>query len=438
MRRDRSPELADLLLRYCAAMVVLVVLAPLRPAWPEAWRLNWSVLPLDVVANVVLFVPLGFLGVLTLTRHAVRRTVLGCVLLTVALETAQQFVPGRQPSPIDVATNSLGGILGAVCAAALKRQETSSLAVRSALRLPLAGFLYLLTPHLWLAGFNRLGPWWTTLRLWPLALVGVLVAYALWRHRLRPEGVLSRPALASATGLWLLAVTLPTSARGPQAQSAVLLCYLAAVVLPWLAPLWWPQAPPAPDRRFERATVARLLPVLGIYLALLALVPYPGTVWAWQPSDWHGAFALPDPVARQSIRKVTLLLETCAAFALLGYALASGRSRMVERTLARRVRLLARAAAAVVAFELLAGCVAGQAASVVRGGLCLATAGIGISLYRAQLATARPPGADRRRVPRTQPMRRSAAEPLPGRFRPVSRNVPASGHAERTNGQSLS
>lgn len=81
----------------------------------------------DVVSNVLLFVPWGFLFA---WRAAVRGRGLGRVTagaalcglaLSAAVEVAQLFLPSRTTSPIDLATNTLGSALGALAGWPLAR-----------------------------------------------------------------------------------------------------------------------------------------------------------------------------------------------------------------------------------------------------------------------------------------------------------------------------
>ncbi|WP_375503555.1 VanZ family protein [uncultured Jatrophihabitans sp.] len=75
--------------------------------------LDWS--QIEILANVALFVPAGFLVAVVLRRVWVG--VLGCVLASAAIEWAQYvYLPSRVPSLADVEHNSLGGLLGALLA----------------------------------------------------------------------------------------------------------------------------------------------------------------------------------------------------------------------------------------------------------------------------------------------------------------------------------
>jgi hypothetical protein len=76
-------------------------------------QLVWS--ETEVLANVALFVPIGFLLALVLGRPVVSAAL--CVLGSVCIELAQQhWLPSRVPSVADVQHNGLGGLVGAVVA----------------------------------------------------------------------------------------------------------------------------------------------------------------------------------------------------------------------------------------------------------------------------------------------------------------------------------
>lgn len=94
--------------------------------WPKYWT------AFDLVANVVGYVPLGFLVALsfmrrailpnapTTNRWAVGVAVLAGTLLSLAMEAVQSYLPYRVPSNVDFGLNIAGTLLGAVAAAGLE------------------------------------------------------------------------------------------------------------------------------------------------------------------------------------------------------------------------------------------------------------------------------------------------------------------------------
>src|SRR5947209_6812024 len=85
-------------------------------SWPHAW--NRFALR-DVVFNFVLYVPVGALVVLSFRRRGAAALAAGAIfglLLSGCMELLQAYVPGRDPSMSDVASNTAGAIAGAIAA----------------------------------------------------------------------------------------------------------------------------------------------------------------------------------------------------------------------------------------------------------------------------------------------------------------------------------
>ena len=88
--------------------------------WPRYW--TWF----DVVANLLGYLPLGFLLVVALLRSGRRSgaaAVLACVggtLLSLAMEVLQNYLPQRVSSNVDLALNALGTAIGVAIGAALQ------------------------------------------------------------------------------------------------------------------------------------------------------------------------------------------------------------------------------------------------------------------------------------------------------------------------------
>ncbi|PTD96204.1 VanZ family protein [Pseudothauera lacus] len=81
--------------------------------WPKYYEVD------DIVLNVLGYLPLGFVTAAALPRRwaALLRIVLAtllCALLSLGLETAQNFLPTRVASNIDLGANAAGGLLGAL------------------------------------------------------------------------------------------------------------------------------------------------------------------------------------------------------------------------------------------------------------------------------------------------------------------------------------
>jgi hypothetical protein len=340
-----------------AAIVGAITLQPFRFVWPARIAIMGWATPFDAIANVALFVPLGFLYALTraartatgepLARPALararRRTLvlalLGGATTSLAIEVTQLFEPGRFSSPIDVVTNALGALLGAWLHARAARQlgADTPLVGRLALELPVMGLLYVSLPLCTLAAVTsaaadapRLGgasPRAVALLL--LAVFGGALFGTVQRRQLGPAGAMTPAWAALVAAGWFLIGALPALAISP----AILLAggALAGGVA-------WDLARRAPDarpieRRFEAEALLRAAPFFAGYLLLLPLGDPPQGADVW---------------TRLGILRH---VEALAAFTVGGYLLAEamGRRGLRYRHTAWRVGLAAGAAAATLA-----------------------------------------------------------------------------------------
>ena len=148
---------------------------------------SWTATPGrgDFIANVLLYMPLGCFGVLSLPRRLRVRffiVIIGGTLLSVIMELAQYFDPGRTTAATDVYANSAGTILGSLGAILISRPWRVPLMtgfspkpIPVALIAAWAGYrLYPYVPTI------DLHKYWNALK--PIVLYPVLSFEALYRH----------------------------------------------------------------------------------------------------------------------------------------------------------------------------------------------------------------------------------------------------------------
>ena len=252
------------------AITLVITLTPFDFAVPARWRVtvsDWTVL--DLLANVLLFVPIGFLAALGDRRtgnDVVWRVLVLGGLLSMVIESAQLLLITRYSSPWDVLTNAAGAALGGMLTLWLRRRlDPARLVGRLALELPLMGVVYLLIPLGWLRALvvedGVLGGW----ALVVLGLTGGSLLGAIQRRYLGPEGVASTAGMAAIAGGWFLLITAPAVTRAP-------LVVMTGALLVGL--FTWHRASArqrGEERRFELASLLRAAPFLAGYLLLLAL-----------------------------------------------------------------------------------------------------------------------------------------------------------------------
>ncbi|KAI9131652.1 VanZ family protein [Acaryochloris sp. CCMEE 5410] len=119
--------------------------------------------PIDIVANIILFLPLGFSSYALTLRLPRRKTVLCLVSIGVLstsisllVETAQLFLPGRFPTLSDIVFNGLGGFLGGFFARQLSMPKDQRFPTKLNKTVFLIAFLgYFLSIYVGLSLFTR-------------------------------------------------------------------------------------------------------------------------------------------------------------------------------------------------------------------------------------------------------------------------------------------
>ena len=135
MARSLAPHASPLARFLLGAYILLVVYASLYPlsGWRDQGANPFAYLgaPLpryytafDIFANVIGYIPAGFLIVASLrSRFGVGKTVaiatVASALLSISMEAVQTYLPSRHPSNLDVASNLLGAFAGAVADAVI-------------------------------------------------------------------------------------------------------------------------------------------------------------------------------------------------------------------------------------------------------------------------------------------------------------------------------
>lgn len=218
----------------------------------------------DVVANILGYVPLGFLLALSALRtgrghYAVGLATLTAAVLSLAMESLQGYLPARVPSSVDLGLNVLGASLGALLAWALEK----------------LGVLdrWSLFRARWFVADARGGL--VLLALWPLALLfPAAVPFGLGQVLERLEAAFAEVLLDTPFLDWL---PLRDIELQPLVPGVELLCVMLGALIPCLLGF-------CIIRSAARRTVFLLLVLaLGIGVsALSAALSYgPEHAWAW-------------------------------------------------------------------------------------------------------------------------------------------------------------
>ncbi len=359
------------MLGYMSVMAALATLSPFdfQPEPEHSFAVLWLVK--DVLINLLLLFPAGFLFALAyedrLGRHARNALLLGFAF-SLALESAQLFLPSRHANLVDVFSNGVGCWAGALVQRRMGRWLDGFLSEDLVLELPLTGALYLLVPLLMLHGLgagNTLRPWIAL----PLAPFGATVLATLYQQRIARSGALSPARFAAYGGLAFAGSALPALLRRPEAIAAGAAC----LALTTWALIHWQIGWSPGQRRFEASTIRRALPWFALYL--IGLVAYP-SLGQFGGRESHG------PSHLEALR----LLESFAALTVYGYLASESVSRSPWSTRALVGAVGASGVALSLLLELTNLSHASALSLLVRLSILGASAAAGAGLHRAQIA----------------------------------------------------
>lgn len=115
------PRLLRGLLAAWLAGTLFLTLAPFWPlrAVPHRFAPASRLGPLDFALNIALFLPCG--AILKMLGRRVSTATAAGALLSLAIESAQMWIPYRCPSQLDVLANALGAFAGALALAFYRR-----------------------------------------------------------------------------------------------------------------------------------------------------------------------------------------------------------------------------------------------------------------------------------------------------------------------------
>ena len=380
--RETGARLGFALLAYMLGVTLIITLLPFQFGWPPRWRVMFTGGAVDVIANVLLFFPLGFLFRLA-RREGHRHTTLTVLwvgaLLSMGIELAQLFEQERFTSVLDVTTNALGAWLGAATFDRLspKTRVDGELVDRLSLELPLMGLIYLLVPLLWLNALASAGEIERSGMALLLGVFGASLLGGMQRFHFGPARSLDPRVTAAAGSLWFLAGAFPSLPTRP----LVLLAGTALVgALTWRQGVR-PHRATLGNRRFEVPLLMSAAPAYGAYLALQALTPLLDGV-----RPWGVGWGFPGVAAAWTKTEILRLLEQLAAFTLLGYMIAEFRGRDDASFGAALRRLFAWGGVGAATVEAIRGFQPYHGGSVARGLLALGAALYGGWLYYLQRA----------------------------------------------------
>ena len=373
MLKTTSARLFGTLLGYITLIILLLTFNPFYFSRPEEIFFKFHISLNNLIGNILLFLPVGFLYRLTTKK---RGAFLFGALISFSIETVQFFLPARTPSIPDILANTIGAGLGAILLDLLSAQVVITRGVVGRLRLetPLMGLIYLLTPLLWinvLALDEAPNRWLLTVLL---GICGSIILSNLFRHWWKSITFRIMGYASLAAGSWFIIGGGPNLLSSVPILSIGLGITLLTAVLTIL-----PRS--STDRRFERETLRLLFPVFVLYLLLLTLF------FPFRPFEtWHAIFGFTDRMTDTSLQSLYPRVEHLAAFTVLGYILAEWRGRLELSFRLDLPRLFLIVISFALVLEFLSGFQSGRGASFVRLALSVIGGLFGGTIYHMSRA----------------------------------------------------
>src|SRR6185369_8354549 len=149
MLKTTNARLFAALFGYMTLIILLLTLNPFYIKLPTHVAFRWDSDWRNLVSNILLFIPIGFLYRLTTGRRGALWLGAG---MSLTIEVLQFFIPARTPSIVDILANTLGAAFGAYLSDLFSKRIVITAGLVSQLRLetPLMGAIYLLVPLLWI------------------------------------------------------------------------------------------------------------------------------------------------------------------------------------------------------------------------------------------------------------------------------------------------
>lgn len=180
--KHRPTKLVMIIALWLGSLTLIAVstLSPftfnvLEPHLKDAIRLaiRNSTNPIDILANIILFLPLGFSSYALMMRHSRPKALWGLIGIgafsastSLLVEVAQLFLPGRFPTLSDIIFNGFGGFLGGVFALQLSIPKAQRFSLQFNKRICILAFLgYFISIYLGLSLFTsqiKLSNWDTS------------------------------------------------------------------------------------------------------------------------------------------------------------------------------------------------------------------------------------------------------------------------------------
>ncbi|MBU1171235.1 MAG: VanZ family protein [Proteobacteria bacterium] len=322
---NKTVSIGYMPLGYMAMVVLALTLEPFQFRIPGNYHMALRGSLWDIIENVILFMPLGFLyrtgSKRSYSRQGMDALCLG-LIFSLGIEVLQYYLPQRFTTFSDILANGTGACLGALLYDRLTRKIDERRLVKVlSLDLPLSTLMYLLIPLLWLNDLETFqDPARNFLSVLPVMMASMIMS-SVYIHRLNEYPGTSVAGVILVSLCFLVLSMMPILKEHP---IVVIELGVFMTGLTFYQVMKGKRLPPG-EKRFERLVLKKVLPLFGLYLLLLSLWPFSFTTNTFMFSWW----GIPSVQARGA-PAFYHLFEMTVAFSVLGYISAEARSRMKE------------------------------------------------------------------------------------------------------------
>jgi glycopeptide antibiotics resistance protein len=306
--------LGTALFSYMLIIVLIITLAPFRYHIPEAFRLFWIWDLKEILQNIALFLPFGFLiySIINPTqKYYLFKVFLFGLSLSALIEFNQLFIVTRMASLLDIATNAFGAFLGGYLYIVFKKRFVKT-SLRRILEIPLMSLLFLMIPLLWLSSMaigNQLQRIWL---IAPLGLIGAVIISDVYKNRIYSKSNYGRIIFTLFYFIWFISGTFPALLQFPLTIFFISFLIWTLGVMRFLLQ----KQNALPDRRFEIKSLKMIAPIFGFYLIFL-------NRWPLKSFDisYNFVFVQNELFSNSDLVFIIRMIQVFSSFTIVGYML---------------------------------------------------------------------------------------------------------------------
>jgi len=311
-------------------ITLLLTLSPFNFSSSTIGSFKWSTSFSDAINNVFLFIPIGFF-----VKFIKKESSLLCLpelflgaILSFSIEVAQLFLASRQSQFYDIFFNALGAWSGALIYTYLQAKAKQNGGIKLAIiDTQLLGALLLLTPSIWLNGINYSSDT-SHMFLLPLpAIIGSSIIAIIIAIYIRKGSSIPADSAIIITIAWLVISTPLYIER--YTEYILVLAVIISLFAYTLTRLLIRNRNPE-IKTLKQKTFRALLPILSLYLILIAALPL-----SFKTDQWLVPLTLSLP-QEQGADFGLYLLEISLLCIMSGYLLAlirSDKNRIITKFL---------------------------------------------------------------------------------------------------------